>query len=224
MPTDPDAFDADEELLAEIDAELAAEDAARRRAPDRLTGAVLLIGGAVAWVAALVLLVDKLYLLQNPGARLGCDINPFISCGDVMSTWQAAAFGVPNMAIGLGGYAIMAAIGSLWLTGAQLPRWSSWATLGGMAFAFAFLQFLAVSAIFVIRALCPWCMLVWLVSAPMFFAVLARTVESGTWQAPPAVARVLRHWVVLSLAWYLLVVLAILAGFWRQWLYMVGLG
>src|SRR5690606_31830502 len=98
------------------------------------------------------------------------------------------------------------------------------ATLGGMTFAFGFLQFLAVSAIFVIKALCPWCMLVWLVTAPMFFAVLARTVESGTWSVPPAASRVLRHWVVLTLAWYLLVILAILAGFWRQWLYMVGLG
>lgn len=214
----------DEELLAEIDAELAAEAAGRRRAPERVTGAVLLLGGAVSWVAALVLMIDKLFLLENPGAQLGCDINPFISCGDVMSTWQAATFGIPNMAIGLAGYAIMACIGSLLLSGAQLPRWFSWATLGGMTFAFGFIQFLAISAIFVIKALCPWCMLVWLMTAPMFFAVLARTIESGTWRAPAPLAAVLRHWVVLSIVWYALVVLAILGGFWRQWLYMVGLG
>ena len=128
------------------------------------------------------------------------------------------------MLVGLGGYAMMAAIGCLLVSGAVLPRWFRWATLGGMTFAFGFIQFLAISAIFVIKALCPWCMLVWLMTAPMFFSTLARTIEDGTWNAPPALARVLRHWVVLSLAWYALVIIAILGGFWRQWLFIIGIG
>ncbi|RCS71861.1 hypothetical protein CIK73_01735 [Brachybacterium alimentarium] len=214
----------DDELLAEIDAELAAERAAVRRAGPRRTGAVLLIGSLLGWIAALALLLDKEVLLENPGASLSCDINPFISCGNVMMTWQASALGLPNQAIGLAGFAIMGVVGALMLSGTQLPGWFRWARLGGVTFAFGYVHFLAISAIFFIRALCPWCMVVWTVSAPMFFATLARTVESGDLRPPAGVATVLRHWVVLSVVWYLLVIVAILARFRHQWLAMIGIG
>ena len=203
VPADSDADDA--ALLAEIDAELAAERKGRRRAGDRTVGAVLVVGGLAGWIAALALFMDKIFLLENPGAQLGCDINPFISCGTVMMTWQASALGIPNMAVGLGGFAIMGAIGALMLSRAALPRWFRWARLGGMTFAFALVHFLAVSAIFVIRALCPWCMVVWAATAPMFFASLASQVESGDLRVPAPLAGVLRRWVLLTIAWYLLV-------------------
>lgn len=210
-------------LRAEVDAELAAERAARRRAPSGVTGLVLLLGGAVAWIAALALTIDKLHLLANPGAKLGCDVNPFISCGTVMMTWQASAFGIPNMAIGLAGFAVMAQAGALLLGGARLPRWHSWAVLGGLGFAFAFVHFLAYSAIFVIRALCPWCMVVWAMTAPMFFAALAHAIETGLLPIRGALASVLRRWVLLSVLWYLLVIAVIAVAFWDQWLTTFGL-
>ena len=223
--TDPaDPAEDDATLLAEIDAELAAERSAKSRAGQRLTGLVLLIGGLVGWIAALELQVGKEFLLANPGGTLSCDVNPFISCGSVMMTWQSAALGIPNMAIGLGGFAIMAATGALTASGAVLPRWYRWARLGGMTFAFAYVHFLAISAIFLIRALCPWCMVIWTVTAPMFFVALARTIESGDLTVPQPLANVLRHWVVLTVLWYLLVVLTILVMFWKQWLVMFGLG
>jgi uncharacterized membrane protein len=219
-----DAELSDDDLLAEIDAELAQERSTARRAGARLTGLVLLIGSLVGWISALALMIDKEYLLQNPGATLSCDVNPFISCGNVMMTWQASALGPPNQAIGLTGFAIMGAIGALMISGTRLPTWFRWARLGGMTFAFGYIHFLAISAIFVIRALCPWCMVIWTVTAPMFFASLAHSVESGDLRPPRPLATLLRHWVVLTIAWYALVVLVILAAFWRQWLRMAGLG
>ncbi len=220
MSTPEPASDA--ALLAEIDAELAAEESSRRRASSRTTGAVLLIGAAVAWIAALALLVDKLQLLADPGATLGCDINPFISCGDVMMTWQASAFGFPNMALGLAGFAIMGSAGSLLLSRAALPRWYRWAVLGGMTFAFAFVHFLAISAIFVIGALCPWCMVVWATTAPMFFSTLAHAIEEGDLRSPRALAGALRHWALCTLAWYVLVAVVIFLAFLPQWMGMLG--
>ncbi|MBB5831280.1 vitamin K epoxide reductase family protein [Brachybacterium aquaticum] len=216
--------EADEAALrAEIDAELAAERSARPRAGLRLAGAVLLIGALVGWFASLELQVGKEFLLANPGASLACDVNPFISCGSVMMTWQSSALGIPNMAIGLGGFAIMAATGALMVSGTALPTWYRWARLGGMTFAFGYIHFLAISAIFVIRALCPWCMVIWTVTAPMFFSTLAHTIESGDLRLPRPLANVLRHWVVLTLLWYLLVIVTILAAFWRQWLVVFGI-
>ena len=225
MSEKPSENNADEAALrAEIDAELAAERATRPRASSRLTGLVLLLGGLVGWLAALELQVGKEFLLANPGESLACDVNPFISCGDVMMTWQSSALGIPNMAIGLGGFAIMGVAGALMLSGTALPTWFRWARLGGMTFAFGYVHFLAISAIFVIRALCPWCMVVWAVTAPMFFATLARTVEHGDLRLPAPLAGLLRRWVLLSAAWYLLVIVVIAAAFWRQWLVVLGIG
>ena len=215
-----DAAQDDAQLLAEIDAELAAERSAKSRAGQRLTGLVLLLGGLVGWIASLELQLGKEILLENPDATLSCDVNPLISCGNVMMTWQSSALGVPNMAIGLGGFAIMGVIGALMASGTALPPWIRWARLGGMTFAIGYVHFLAISAIFLIRALCPWCMVIWSVTAPMFFATLARTIDLPL---PAPLANLLRRWVVLTLLWYLLVIVVIAAAFWRQWLVMFGL-
>lgn len=219
--TDPED---DAALRAEIDAELAAERRSRPRAGQRLVGLVLLIGGAIGWLAALELQAGKEILLADPGATLSCDVNPLISCGNVMMTWQSSALGIPNMAIGLAGFAIMAAIGALMISRTQLPTWFRWARLGGMTFAFGYVHFLAISTIFFIRALCPWCLVIWSVTAPMFFASLARAVESGDQRPPAPVAGLLRRWVLLTLLWYLLVIVVIALVFRRQWLLMLGLG
>ncbi|GAB2548369.1 vitamin K epoxide reductase family protein [Brachybacterium huguangmaarense] len=223
--TAADVDDADDaNLIAEIDAELAAEARSRRRADWGTTGLVLLIGGAIAWIGALILTVEKMHLLADPGLKLGCDVNPFISCGSVMMTWQASTFfGIPNMAIGLAGFAIMGAAGSLILSRAALPAWFRWAVLGGMAFAFAFIHWLAISAIFVIGALCPWCMLVWAMTAPMFFATTAWMVENGDLRLPAGLAALQRRWVLLTILWYAIVVGVIVWAFFGQWMAMLGL-
>jgi len=220
----PENAEPDAELLAEIDAELAAERSARSRAGQRLAGLVLLIGGLIGWISSLELQVGKEFLLENPGASLACDVNPLISCGSVMMTWQSAALGLPNMAIGLGGFAIMGVIGALMVSRTHLPAWARWARLGGMTFAFGYVHFLAISAIFFIRALCPWCMVIWTVTAPMFFVTLARTIESGDLRLPAPLGNLLRRWVMLTLLWYLLVVAVIAVVFRHQWLLMLGLG
>ena len=65
--------------------------------------------------------------------------------------------------------------------------------------------------------------MIWTVTAPMFFATLARTIENGDLRLPAPLAGVLRRWVLLSAAWYLLVVLVIAAAFWQQWLVVLGI-
>lgn len=208
--------------LAAIDAELKAEQEAKPRAPHRVVGWVLLVGGLLGFLSSLALSVDKISLLENPGAKLGCDINPLISCGTFIQTWQASTFGFPNMFIGLGGYAIMAAIGSLYLSKVALPRWFQWATFGGLAFAYAFIIWLASNALFAIHALCPWCLLAWAVTAPMFFVYVAHLVEEGVFDVQGLARRVLRSWWLLALAWYVLVIALATIVFFPQWVAMAS--
>lgn len=209
--------------IAQIDAELRAEREARPKAGAGTVGWVLLVGSALGWIASLALSLDKLALLENPGASLACDISPFISCGTFLGTWQASTFIIPNMFIGLTGFSIMGVVGALYLSRVQLPGWFVWAAFGGVVFSFAFVHWLALNALFAIHALCPWCLVVWAVSAPMFFVMLARLVETDVLQVSGTARRLMRAWVPLSLAWYLLVIVAAIVVFFEQWLVMFGL-
>lgn len=219
MTTTPSPEETDEALLAEIDAELAAERARSCRAPERVVGLVLLIGAVLGELASFELTLGKIQMLENPGQGLACDVNPFIGCSPFLDSWQGALFGPPNPMIGMVGYAIMGVIGAVWLSGGQLPRWVRHATLGGMAFAFAFITFLQISALFFLHGLCPWCLVAWVATGPMFFATLARHIESGDLPGP----RALRNWVPITLGWYALVIVAIALVFRVEWLTMAGL-
>lgn len=203
--------------LSAIDAEIRAEQDAKPRASQRTVGLVLLIGSVLGIVASFALMQDKLAILADPNASLACDINPFISCGTFIQTWQAQTFGFPNMYLGFMGFSIMGVVGALHLSRLALPRWFQWATFGGLAFAFAFVLWLSSNALFAIRALCPWCLVVWVVVAPMFFSFVTYLVEEGVIEVRGIARTVLRSWVVLSLAWYALVIIAAFFVFLPEW-------
>ena len=61
----------------------------------------VLIAGAVGLAAALTLTIEKIEILINPDYVPSCSINPVLSCGSVMITPQASAFGFPNPLIGI---------------------------------------------------------------------------------------------------------------------------
>ncbi|MEN3124188.1 vitamin K epoxide reductase family protein, partial [Janibacter sp. LM] len=56
-------------------------------------GWLYLVGGLIGLLCAVVLLVEKIELLKNPDYVPSCSINPILSCGSVMVTPQADAFG-----------------------------------------------------------------------------------------------------------------------------------
>ncbi len=67
---------------------------------DRPFAWLLLITGVVGWLASGALVLEKLEVLKDPSHVTVCDVNPWISCGQVMQTWQSSVFGFPNMFIG----------------------------------------------------------------------------------------------------------------------------
>ncbi|MCF2533295.1 vitamin K epoxide reductase family protein [Yinghuangia soli] len=189
----------------------------------RLSPWVLLAGGLVGLAAAFVLMVEKIRILEDPDYVPSCSINPVLSCGSVMTTGQAEAFGFPNPLIGIAGFAATAAIGALMLTGARLPRRFRLSLLGGTAFGIGFVHWLMFQSLYRIDALCPYCMAVWAVMIPVFWYtalyVLARE------PLPAGAARAVRaatayHGVVLT-AWYLAIALLILERFWSYWVTLV---
>src|SRR4029078_2833480 len=141
---------------------------ASNRVPVRTASAVwILIAGVVGLAAALTLTVEKIEILINPAYVPSCSINPVLSCGSVMITAQAAAFGFPNSLIGIVACAVVLVTGVLALAKVDLPRWY-WAGLAvGTLLGTAFVHWLIYQSLYSIGALCPYCMVVWAVTIPL---------------------------------------------------------
>ncbi|MET9618441.1 vitamin K epoxide reductase family protein [Kitasatospora indigofera] len=182
---------------------------------------LLVVTGALGLTASVVLTVDKIRLLQDPSYVPNCNINPIISCGSVMGSDQAEAFGFPNSLIGLTGFSVVVAIGVGLLAGARYRRWFWLGLQAGTVFGVGFVTWLMVQTLYRIGALCPYCMLVWAAMIPLFWYTTLHSLRSGvipvSGRLRPAVREALRyHWVVPVL-WYAVIALMILSRFWYYW-------
>lgn len=188
---------------------------------DKLLGGLLLGGGALGFVAAFVLLLEKLELLKDPDYTPTCSINPILNCGSVMVTEQAEVLGFPNPLIGVAAFPVLMATGAALLAGARLARWY-WAGLqAGVTLGLGFVAWLVFQSLYRIGALCPYCMVVWAVVLPVFWYVTLRNAGAGVLGARVAgsrVVRTLREWhvFVLTLA-VLLVLVLVIEQFWYYW-------
>ena len=163
-------------------------DAASRDVPATVRakplGLLLVITGAIGWVASGILSLEKLDVLKDPNHITSCDINPWISCGEVMKTWQSSLFGFPNMFIGIVAFAVIITTGMALLSGAVFARWY-WAGLQiGVTLGIAFVGWLWSQALYSIGILCPYCMVVWAMMIPLFVWVTIRNITSGVIRLP----------------------------------------
>lgn len=165
------------------------------------------IGGLIGLFFSAVLLIEKIELLKDPDYIPSCSLNPVMACGSVMKSWQAETFAIPNPIIGIAGFAMVLATGAALLAGARLARWF-WLTLfAGTAFGAAFVTWLAYSSLYDIGMLCPYCMIVWTVTIPMFVLTGAHVLRGFFHDF---------RW-VLMLFWFGLVLALITVRFWSYW-------
>lgn len=175
----------------------------------------LALGGAAGLTAALVLTVEKFALLADPNYVPSCSINPVLSCGSVMITPQAAAFGFPNPLIGIVAFTIVVTTGVLTLGGVALPRWYWVSLLAGTTLGVVFIQWLIFQSLYRIGALCPYCMVVWAVTVPIF-AIVTRTALG---HAPNVAVRSVINWrwTIVAL-WFALVFVLVFIRFEDYWM------
>lgn len=142
---------------------------------------VMLVGAAVGLFASLMLAADTLKLARNPNQALGCDVNSVLSCSDVAKSWQAEIirFGdlrFPNAFFGIAAYSVFITIAVIGMCNVKLPRWFSTCTWLGGLFAICYAYWLMSQSMFVIKALCPWCMTMMFATTVMFIALSHATV------------------------------------------------
>ena len=151
----------------------------------------LTVAGVLGFVAAFSLTLDKLAVLEKPGAALGCNFSLIVQCGKNLDSAQGSIFGFPNPLIGIGAFAMVFAVGVTLLAGARPARWF-WLLFNlGMLAGLAFTGWLIGQSIFVLGTLCPWCLLVWCVVIPLFLAVTLHNVRAGNIPLPRRVRRAL---------------------------------
>ncbi|WP_432502517.1 vitamin K epoxide reductase family protein [Kineococcus arenarius] len=187
----------------------------------RARGLLLALGGAIGFLASMVLTVERFRLATDPGYRPSCSINPFISCQTVMESAQAELFGFPNPLLGIGAFAVSATLGVLLLSGTALPRWVERGLLAGLALGVVFVGWLVSAALFTIHALCPYCMVVWVVVIATFWVSLADGLDRGLVPVPRPLrgaARAVVDFRVLLIALTIAAVAAMVGvSFWDYW-------
>lgn len=175
----------------------------------------MVVAGAVGLAAAIVLTVEKVSYLtdlsEGRAATTSCDINAFVSCGGVINTDQASAFGFPNPIIGIVGFTVVLTLGVLLAAGTRLPGWVWGGLQAGVLFGIGFVTWLQYQSIYEIEKLCPWCMVVWTFMIPLFVVVTARNLRAFAPRS--AVTRFLSNWTLLVVVlWYV----AVLSAIWFQ--------
>ncbi|WP_102142942.1 vitamin K epoxide reductase family protein [Mycobacterium hubeiense] len=175
----------------------------------------VLIAGLVGLAASLTLTVERVRLLENPDYVPSCSLNPVLSCGSVMVTPQAEAFGFPNPLIGIVAFTLVVVTGVLAVAKVALPRWYWGGLAVGTLLGTAFVHWLIFQSLYRIDALCPYCMVVWAVTIPLLVVVSSIALQP---LATNSAARFAYQWRwSLTALWFTALILLILARFWDYW-------
>ncbi|EOM77580.1 Vitamin K epoxide reductase [Rhodococcus rhodnii] len=165
---------------------------------------LLVVAGLIGSLASFVLTIEKFELSVDADYVPSCSFDSVLDCGSVMATSQAAVFGFPNSLLGIVGFALVTTTGVALLAGASLSRWY-WAGLQvGVTAATIFVHWLIAQSLYVVGALCPYCMVVWAATIPVFWYVTLRNLHHGVFTPPVAanvVAARMNH-VLPVLVWF----------------------
>jgi uncharacterized membrane protein len=177
----------------------------------------VLIAGAIGLLASMTLTVEKIKILLSPSYVPSCNVNPIVSCGSVMTTSQASVLGFPNPLLGIVGFTVVVITGVLAATKVPLPRWY-WAGLDlGILVGAVFVHWLIFQTLYRIGALCPYCMVVWVVTLTLLVVVTSIAFRASI-EGSTAVVRVLFQWRwSIAVLWFTGVFLLIMVRFWNYW-------
>jgi uncharacterized membrane protein len=182
----------------------------------------MLLSALVSLTASLVLSVDALRLAGDPEAALACDVNATISCGTVAQAWQASLLGFPNAYLGLMAEPVVITLAVAALGGVRFPRWFMFSAQVVYSIGLVFAYWLFAQSMFVIGALCPWCLLVTVSTTLVFTSLTHVNIRDDNLFLPARLQERARAAIdadvdlVVVLAWLVLLVTAIVARYGAQ--------
>ncbi len=191
----------------------------RLRHSNRYIYTTMLVSACISLLASFVLSVDALLLAADPGTALSCNINAAISCGAVAEAWQAQLFGFPNAFLGLVAEPVVITLAVASLGGVRFPRWFMASAQAVYTLGLIFAYWLFSQSMFVIDALCPWCLLVTVSTTLVFVSLTHVNVRDQNLYLPRRVQRWARGLIdadidaIAVAAWLVFLTAAILAKY-----------
>ncbi|NED99857.1 vitamin K epoxide reductase family protein [Phytoactinopolyspora halotolerans] len=181
-------------------------------------GWLLLIAGIIGLAGSAALAIERILLLEDPGHTPSCSFNPIVTCGTVMQSWQGELFGFPNPFLGVATFPVVMTFGVMLLAGLRPPRWMWLAFWGGTAFGAALVTWLFTQSVYVIGALCPYCMVVWVAMIPTFVYTTGYVLSERHLPAPAGLRRaVVENRSLITIVWLLGIAIFITVEFWDRW-------
>lgn len=176
--------------------------------PPKWLGWLYFIGGIIGIIASVAILNEKIAMLKDPNHVAACDISEFISCGSVMRTGQDELLGLPNPVFGIIGFAIMLTLGAAILAGGRFRGWFWFGVQLGLTLGMVAVHWFAYEAMFVIHALCPYCMVVWVVIIAMFVPTTAWNLKTFSGMSGGFIRGFNKYQVVIALVWIIVLIAA----------------
>lgn len=155
----------------------------------------MLIGSVLSLIASFVLSVEAVELAKNPDVSLSCSVNVVLNCATVGKHASAYMFGFPNSFLGLMAEPIVITVAIAGLSGIIFSRRFMFAAQIGYTLGFIFALTLFYISFFIIQALCPWCLLVTLTTALVWFAITRFNIREDNLYLPRKFQKTLHGWI-----------------------------
>jgi uncharacterized membrane protein len=184
-------------------------------------GAAMLLLGAVGLLASVALTVERVLVAMDPTYIPSCSLNPILTCTAAMLSEQGSLFGLPNSLLGVAAFPVLMTTGAALLAGARMRPWFWTGALLGAVLGVVFVHVLVATSLWSIEALCPYCMVVWTATIPLFAVVGNYGIPRGALGRRAAQSQLVGD--LLALRWWLVglwfAVVVALAGvtFWDYW-------
>ena len=178
---------------------------------------LLIFGGIIGLVASLILAHDTLAIAQNPHYIPSCNLNPVVSCGNVITFRGDKIFGLPYPFYGIAAFGALIAAGTGILAKAKFSKWY-WLTMQvftslGLAGAY----YLLIKSMYQIHALCPFCLSVDVVTTIIFWYTTLLNTDRGFFgkiKDASAYKWARKHHLDILVLWFILAIAFILSHFW----------
>ena len=184
----------------------------------------MLVSSILSLGASLVLSVDAITLAKNASSKLFCDINSVVSCGKVASSWQSNLLGFPNSFLGLICEPVVITLAVAGLGRTRFPKWFLKTALAIYFVGLSFALWLLSQSFFVIKAFCPWCLVVTISTVTVFSTMLRVNLlentfnfDAGRYARISALLDKGRDYVVVT-AIYSVIILAIIIKYGKYFL------
>lgn len=154
----------------------------------------MLVGAILSLVAAFVLSVEAVELAKNPNADLACNVNVILNCATVNNHPTGTLLGFPNSFIGMVAEPIVITVAIAGLAGVRFPRLFMFTAQIFYTFGLIFALALFYISMFIIGALCPWCLLVTLTTIMVWFAITRYNIRENNLYLSKSLSKKAHQW------------------------------